>query len=58
MNNIIVTRFEVLHILMNLIQITGKNSYQLLFNSILGISPENIDKNILCERRKNLDLEI
>ena len=50
-NNIIVTRFEILYILMNLIEITGKTSYQHLFNGILGLSPEHIDKSILCERR-------
>ena len=56
-NNNIVTRFEILHIIMILAEITKQRGYQLFLNSLLGISPEAIDKSILCERRKSQELQ-
>lgn len=42
---------NILNLLSQLIQKTKKSSYLTLFLSILGISPETIDKSITKERK-------
>lgn len=55
--NYLVTNFEILHLVSALKEKTGMTNYQLFLNSLLGISPETIDSQIVASRTKNIELE-